>query len=342
MMNRYWAFSTTASRRLIWSILVFVLAAVQSPVYAQPRIQIDQTTHQFGDVYPGEPLRHDFKITNTGTEPLEIKVERTSCGCTAGILSATRFMPGGSGIVSVTTTPVVPGVKQESAYLTTNDPTQKNVTLIIVMTVKKLWDWQPNPSFVFPTEGILVGTEQSMTLYLKNEENQPFRVLSTKANYPELAVLVGDATDAGIPITVKVKAGTEKKVVHDQISILTDHPKSPTVRTTVFAKINGYIKFDRTRAFFSKLKPGETRTMDLTVSLPSTFQKEWNVTNIISDTKTVTGRVKGKKENGDVTIELTMRAPDQPGYHSGNIHLTTTLPEEPSASLPFSALVVRE
>jgi hypothetical protein len=40
---------------------------------ALPAIEIERSTHDFGQVSQGEVVKHDFRVFNRGTAPLEIK-----------------------------------------------------------------------------------------------------------------------------------------------------------------------------------------------------------------------------------------------------------------------------
>jgi hypothetical protein len=53
-----------------------------SIVKGKPRIIIDTTVYNFGEVPEGAETTHFFKVTNVGTDTLKITDVETSCGCT--------------------------------------------------------------------------------------------------------------------------------------------------------------------------------------------------------------------------------------------------------------------
>jgi hypothetical protein len=59
-------------------------AAADPAVPAGPTTSIEyaETTFDFGEVTEGEKVRHVYKFTNTGNEPLIISNAKGSCGCT--------------------------------------------------------------------------------------------------------------------------------------------------------------------------------------------------------------------------------------------------------------------
>jgi len=69
-------------------------AEVKGP---HPVIKPDETTHDFGSVWVGPPLKHAFKIKNEGDAPLEISKVKPSCGCTIAGDYPKKLDPGQEG-----------------------------------------------------------------------------------------------------------------------------------------------------------------------------------------------------------------------------------------------------
>ncbi len=70
-----------------------------------PRIEVDKSYLDFGVVLIGKELQHDFIIRNPGEKTLRLTHEKTSCGCTAAVVTDRDIPPGGSGTVQVRYTP---------------------------------------------------------------------------------------------------------------------------------------------------------------------------------------------------------------------------------------------
>ena len=64
------------------TLSVLLLTAGAAAVFAAPQIKVDNTTYKGGDAAEGSVLKAQFKITNTGDEPLKITDVRPGCGCT--------------------------------------------------------------------------------------------------------------------------------------------------------------------------------------------------------------------------------------------------------------------
>lgn len=66
-----------------------------------PAITFTDTVHNFGRVYEGEEVTHQFEFTNTGKKPLLISGVTTSCGCTVADYPRQPVLPGESGSLKV-------------------------------------------------------------------------------------------------------------------------------------------------------------------------------------------------------------------------------------------------
>jgi hypothetical protein len=63
----------TASLVILISIFSVVLSAAKESAEAVPVIEVENLTYEFKQVSQGEIVKHDFRIFNRGTAPLEIR-----------------------------------------------------------------------------------------------------------------------------------------------------------------------------------------------------------------------------------------------------------------------------
>src|SRR5688572_19026376 len=64
-------------------------------------IAFEHNDFDFGVVEDGEKVRHTYKFTNTGNEPLIISSAKGSCGCTVPKWPSDPIPPGGTGVIDV-------------------------------------------------------------------------------------------------------------------------------------------------------------------------------------------------------------------------------------------------
>jgi hypothetical protein len=57
-------------------------------------IEFDAVEHDFGKIYDGKPVAHEFKFTNKGKVPLVLSNVQPACGCTTPEWPREPIMPG--------------------------------------------------------------------------------------------------------------------------------------------------------------------------------------------------------------------------------------------------------
>ncbi len=78
-----------------------VAAETEAPNPNAPVMSFAETTHNFGDIKPGEVVKHTFTFTNTGKSPLLIENAQASCGCTTPNWTKEPIAPGAKGTIDV-------------------------------------------------------------------------------------------------------------------------------------------------------------------------------------------------------------------------------------------------
>jgi hypothetical protein len=105
-------------------LLCFVMFFSVLALYAQPVIQFEKTTHDFGNVKEeGGKITGKFEFTNTGDRDLILTSVKPGCGCTAADYTKTPVTPGGKGFINATYDPYNrPGSFNKNIKVTTNEP----------------------------------------------------------------------------------------------------------------------------------------------------------------------------------------------------------------------------
>lgn len=176
-------------------VLTLVSAVIALCGFAQPKIQFDKTTYDFGQIHEeGGKVTARFNFTNVGNEDLVLKAVRPGCGCTAANYTKTAVAPGQTGFIDATYNPANrPGSFNKNIKVTTNEP-EMNVEkptphMIFIKGVVT-----PRPKTPFEKEGYTLGngmlrfkentrklnilnTEQHLdTFKVKNFWNRPVEI----------------------------------------------------------------------------------------------------------------------------------------------------------------------
>jgi uncharacterized cupredoxin-like copper-binding protein len=118
----------------------FRFSAVVNPKVKmpEPNIYFKEMTHNFGKVREGKVEEYTFKFTNNGKALLEIKEIKTSCGCTAAIVSSKKVEPGKEGTIRVELdTSNRSGSMARTITVISNDPDEPEKTLTVMVDIQK-------------------------------------------------------------------------------------------------------------------------------------------------------------------------------------------------------------
>lgn len=123
-------------------ILLTIKCNIIEPVVKEnksgARIYFEETQHDFGKVKEGTKVEYTFKFENKGTEPLVVKDVKTSCGCTAAVVSSNTLKPGEVGSLKVGfDTKGRVGRNSKSVTIVSNDDKEPNRVLMIYAEVQK-------------------------------------------------------------------------------------------------------------------------------------------------------------------------------------------------------------
>lgn len=199
-----------------WVSLLVVLCSflVALPIIAvgQPRIEIPGgTVHEFGTIYRGESVTHDFLVKNAGTDTLIISGVTASCGCTGTMLSTSRIVPDSASVLKVTfSSGLFSGHVQKSVLVASNDTKTPLLSLYIKSNVIQVLGFDPG-SLIFNVSADSIYRSKVM---VKNLIDKPIRVLSLEPRYTGLDVkmekrLLKPGDSAEVSASLKEKGGFE-------------------------------------------------------------------------------------------------------------------------------------
>jgi len=172
-----------------------------------PRIEFKEENCHFRKAKQGDVLTHTFVFKNVGDETLEIKKVRTTCGCTAALVSDREVAPGETGEVKVTfNTKGYRGNLSKYIFVESNDPTEPNKRLTVSANIEV----PPQPKVVLDRYNIETG------LHLEVEEIRARTKIRNEGEL-ELRVICAHTTgEAGfysrgkeVSFPLKIPAGKE-------------------------------------------------------------------------------------------------------------------------------------
>ena len=96
-----------------------------------PKVTVDNSVHDFGDLKLNDKAEHTFVIKNEGTADLIILEAKPSCGCTVpDNYTKTPIKPGQTGVVPIVFNATSAGAQTKTVTLTTNTETGSEILTI--------------------------------------------------------------------------------------------------------------------------------------------------------------------------------------------------------------------
>jgi hypothetical protein len=103
-----------------------------------PKIVFEKSQHDFGKIYEGKIVEYTFKFKNAGKGVLNVKDVKTTCGCTAAVVSGKKLKPGEEGTIKIEFDSSNRfGRTSRNIIVSSNDPDEGIKTLTIYADILK-------------------------------------------------------------------------------------------------------------------------------------------------------------------------------------------------------------
>ena len=292
-----------------------------------PTITAATTKHDFGRVEEGQQLQHVFTIKNEGDEVLEIEHVRSSCGCTAAVVSEKKVPPGGSTEVEVKfDTSNRKGKNHKVITITSNAPESKRFQLSIDADVIPILQFEPYFARLTAHHGEKVTTAVWLSGTLAPTAKPKIdQVTGTDAVKAELIEEQrGDGVRRGVRLTLEGKAvGSGRGVVH----VTTGVEKKPKVQVRFSYNVQGNLKAPAQIYLDPSRESLRERTFKITSTRPGFVLKAARV-----DEGPFHATLAKAEEGFEVTVTATPPA-DQKGTVRGRLTLVSNDPVEPEKNV---------
>lgn len=206
---------------------------------AQPKLSfVGNAVLDAGKIYQtGKPLVKFFLIKNIGDSPLRIYQVRTSCGCTAALISDSIIAPNKTARLKVEFNPTgYIGEVTKYIYISSNDPSTQMSTATLKVYVA--YALQPTPGYIM-FNNPRVGKLDSTFITLNNISNETIKIEKVETDSPDLTTKIekstlepGKFTDLKIYILPKQQGPLSGNVL-----IKTSSRDQPTLQIRYYAGV---------------------------------------------------------------------------------------------------------
>jgi hypothetical protein len=248
------------SRILLVFILAFLLFSAGSIFAGKgPKIKFREESKDFGKMKQGKVLTHIFVFKNEGDETLVINRVKTSCGCTAALLSKKEIAPGAEGEIKITyNTKGFEGRNTKYIDVESNDPEQPRKRL----TVSAEIEIPPRPRIFLDRYAIDVGPvleneEIKAKTRVKNRGELELRIdcIHKRASFftggEKISFPLKIAAGKEVDVEIRMPPGKRKGVMREYIVIKSNDPMKPSLSLY----LTGYIATrSQLKELFAKYK----------------------------------------------------------------------------------------
>ncbi|PLX84150.1 MAG: hypothetical protein C0617_08705 [Desulfuromonas sp.] len=226
-------------RYILGSLLLLSLALGAGPARAgAPRLVAELSDFDFGRVYAGEKVEHTFSFRNEGDAPLNIDRVRSSCGCTAALLSATLIAPGEAGEIKTTfDTTRFHGQVAKTVYLYSDDPLQNVAQFHLRGQVQAEIVQKPRR---LQFGALPAGTEKEARITLANKGEDVVTLSSVRATAPNVRAELSTgklAPGESAQIVVRVVPRDGQPRLNAYVIVETSSPRTPQLRIPILATL---------------------------------------------------------------------------------------------------------
>ena len=229
------------------SIIFFLFASIACAQLFQPKLVLQQTSYDFGDIKQGDKVSHTFVLTNGGGDVLKISDVKASCGCTAASPEKNELGPGESTNLVVTFNSAGRmGKQSKTVRIYSNDPENSEMVLTITGNVVSSGQVSGNAPTIYFTETqhdfgkVNEGEKVNYTFNFSNKGSATLIVKDIKTSCGCTAALLSkDNIAPGQEGTVKVELDTKNRSgkMSRTITINSNDPKDPAKILTIYADI---------------------------------------------------------------------------------------------------------
>lgn len=228
-------------------ISFFLFSSIVFAQLLQPKLILQQTSFDFGDIKQGDKVTHTFVLSNGGGDLLKITNVKASCGCTAAAPEKNELAPGESTNLNVTFNSAGRRGKQsKTVRIYSNDPENPEMLLSITGNVVLSTASDSNVPTIYFTETkhdfgkVNAGDKVNYTFNFANKGTSTLTIKDIRTSCGCTAALLSEDNLApGKEGTLKVELDTKNRSgkMSRTITISSNDPKDPTKVLTIYADV---------------------------------------------------------------------------------------------------------
>ncbi len=297
-----------------------------------PEIFFENPDFNFGQIFKGQKIEHIYEFENRGKDILYIGKVKSSCGCTAVILTNNTIPPGKTGEIRATfNSKSYKGKVTKSISVISNDPERPSYKLTI--SGKIIEDVSVKPKNI--NFGLVyIGEKTNKTVTIKSQTKPDFKIKKISSSKPFINASIVEEKNGEYVIKVVLKDNHKIGRFSGGIYLKTNSRIQKKVNIPFFGEIVGDITTYPKRIYYGITTRGKELTQKLFVKINKINTKILEVKTFPDyvSTKIVE---QGETDNPHYLIEVKLDAETTIGKINGVIELHTNSKIQPVVRIPI-------
>lgn len=283
----------------------------------------EATSHDFGHVARGAKAEFSFELQNQYEEDVHIADVRTSCGCTTPTISKSTLKTWEKGsIVATLNTRSFVGQRNSTLTVVIDKPYYAEVHLTIAGYIHSDVDFQPGVAALGDIEQGMSGQREVAVTYRGYGNWQIADVRSANPHLEvELAQPIRQQGMVSYKMTVRLKPDAPAGIFQDQLTLVTNDQRMPTVVLPVEGRIIPPLSVSPSPLLFGTLAPGQAMSKQMVI----TGKQPFKVLSISSEADALQFKVASDVSKKVHVVPVVVTAPTRPGEFHHTIVIETDL-----------------
>jgi len=330
------------------AVLLFFGATQAASESIGPRIEVEGTEIDLGNVFYTKPFSHVFQFRNVGDAPLTLEVKKRSCQCLSDLLDCTEVAPEASGKLKIGFSPKNPptrtGLNSFTTLVGTNDPEKPELLFTVKVRLVRSVEAAP-PALDFGP--LSPGEEAVKELEIEcfGETTVP-EILSYSCASPVLTMeeVPQEQDEGGVSRThyrVILKAPEVPGSFGTAIQFETTSTRIPFLEIPVKAFVPYPIKVQPERALFGIVEPGTQSAREVRLLVPSSEPGSFRW---LCPDERVTAELAPEDSEGERILVITLSTPLSGDKRIEDLKTTISIVSEDEqvvAQIPIHAVIKR-
>jgi uncharacterized protein YdeI (BOF family) len=298
----------------------------------RPAIFFENPDFNFGKIFKGQKIEHVYKFENRGKGILEIRKVKTSCGCTAAILTDKIIPPDKTGEIKATfSSGSYKGNVTKSITVVSNDPNSPNYKLTISGEIIEEISVRPqNINF----GSIYIGQKTDKTITVKSTTESNFKIKEITSSKPFVSASIVENNNEEYTIKATLKDNLEIGRFSGVIYLQTDNSRQPKVQISFFGEIIGDITTYPNNIYYGRVTKGKEITQKVFVKINKNDIKILN-SKISPDYLSTKILERYEKNNPHCLVEIKLDKEAPIGKLNGSLELYTNSKIQPTIKIPI-------